>query len=454
MPPHLPVEIDTQISDNLDLPALIAWRDTCRRSYQHVEARLDSHLEKLLHRFVPDAEAFLLGVESYRGLIIGLAALAFVVRDSSLLSDTVDVAVGSETAWDMEQYLVQSQSLIFVEDIPPPRFTQDTTIRIFLTPKSRYVRLLVSHTPSPFMPLARCPISALINYVSRRSFGCAYPLLTLSRLTLITDEVDDEAARDPAPSPTPTAPVPAAAVVAPANGDAAVTALPSMPPNPLPPQLPLTPADDASTPGLRPATPPPKRNEDTAIALLRWLRTHGFRDALTPSALLDPLAPQPCDDHPYNSRHPCYRDLFLCPDQSRFFGDPGSLVVFFDIAHALPHTLARRQYPPFNPTVVWRFQSIWTRCGKDCTTRDPMLGFLVREYDCLLHPDMVRHGPRFVGDRPSSLARHLTQHVNPQIEAARSVPPCEICSSGPCDANSWGSPQSGAWGVPNHEVET
>ncbi|KAI0706374.1 hypothetical protein C8Q76DRAFT_585180, partial [Earliella scabrosa] len=251
-----------------------------------------SHLEKLLHRFVPDAEAFLLGVESYRGLIIGLAALAFVVRDSSLLSDTVDVAVGSETAWDMEQYLVQSQSLIFVEDIPPPRFTQDTTIRIFLTPKSRYVRLLVSHTPSPFMPLARCPISALINYVSRRSFGCAYPLLTLSRLTLITDEVDDEAARDPAPSPTPTAPVPAAA---------------------------------------------------------------------------------PCDDHPYNSRHPCYRDLFLCPDQSRFFGDPGSLVVFFDIAHALPHTLARRQYPPFNPTVVWRFQSIWTRCGKDCTTRDPML---------------------------------------------------------------------------------
>ena len=29
-------------------------------------------------------------------------------------------------------------------------------------------------------------------------------------------------------------------------------------------------------------------------------------------------------------RHDCYRGLFLCPEQERFFGDPGTMVIFFD----------------------------------------------------------------------------------------------------------------------------
>ena len=378
----LPVEIDTHITDELELPALIAWRDTSRKAYAHVESEFQSSLVKLVRHYVPDVDELLAVTDHYNGVIGGLAALAYIVRDFSLLSDTLDIAVGCERAAEMEDDLVRTQSLAFVEEIPPPAYTEDTTYRIFRTPNGRHIKLHISPTPSALMPIVRTPLTALYNYVTPRGFGCAYPLLTLARLTLITEELADEAAKDTTISQKQTS---------------HATSLPGVSAN----------AASTSAPKGAPETQHSGlgRELDTPLAVLRRLRGAGFWDDILPSSLLDPLAPRPCQDHPNASPHPCYRDLYLCPDQARYFGDRGSLVGFFDVAHASPEHMAKRQRPPFNPSVVWRFQSVETQCARTCISNDPMLSWRVRDYDCIVHPDMVRHGPRFIGDRTECLER-------------------------------------------------
>lgn len=68
----------------------------------------------------------------------------------------------------------------------------------------------------------------------------------------------------------------------------------------------------------------------------------------------------------------CWRSHYICPNQARFFGDPGSLVEFIDPLGTPTTTLWKRGSPPFGTVVIWRLSSSY-RCLFACDSHDSNL---------------------------------------------------------------------------------
>ncbi|KAI0744422.1 hypothetical protein C8Q76DRAFT_566267, partial [Earliella scabrosa] len=277
--------------------------------------------QRILGQFVKNPQTFLNNMEDYHGIVVGEAALAFILRDLNIVGDTLEVAVGREHASDLEELFVTFHWFHFLQQSPATPSETDTTVRLFRAhPRrpNRYVRLLISHSHSPLHPVARAPSTALINYVSPTSFGCAYPLLTLQRQGLIrllwcSNVADQDAASD---------------------------------------------QQDASQEGhdAHPDPGQPGHNLDIS----------GF-----------------CSLH--DTTYGCLKELFVCPGQARFFGDRGSFVGFFDIAHISPMSLAFDHHTPYNPSVVWRFSGTsLVACESSCAKNDILLPSSVSEYGAVL----------------------------------------------------------------------
>ena len=73
--------------------------------------------------------------------------------------------------------------------------------------------------------------------------------------------------------------------------------------------------------------------------------------------------------HPAEAAQSCSRRFYTCPSQGRFFGDHGSLVIFFDplggdSAYCEEHNIA-----PFGPMILWRIISSFS-CDDGCDFDD------------------------------------------------------------------------------------
>lgn len=69
----------------------------------------------------------------------------------------------------------------------------------------------------------------------------------------------------------------------------------------------------------------------------------------------------------------CARTSFTCPDQSRFFGDFGSLVHSFKPHYDSPRALRKEYRAPYGIAAVWRFTASETNCDGTCATEDLFL---------------------------------------------------------------------------------
>ncbi len=67
--------------------------------------------------------------------------------------------------------------------------------------------------------------------------------------------------------------------------------------------------------------------------------------------------------------NPCYRRMYICPQQSRFFGDNGSLTGFFYPLRPHPEHIQEYMLPPFGCMVTWRLRSLY-QCAYSCDTAD------------------------------------------------------------------------------------
>ncbi|KAI0707133.1 hypothetical protein C8Q76DRAFT_629082, partial [Earliella scabrosa] len=139
--------------------------------------------QRIISHYLPIPGLFMASMDSYRAIIVGHAALAFLLRDQDVLSDVLEISVGTSQAEDLQHDLVESQALVPVPDMPTPPNVRDRA-SLFRTPNQRYVRLLVSPSDNPLVIVAQTHTTALVNYVSSKSFGCAYPAFTLNRLAL------------------------------------------------------------------------------------------------------------------------------------------------------------------------------------------------------------------------------------------------------------------------------
>ncbi|KAL1940515.1 hypothetical protein VTO73DRAFT_7950 [Trametes versicolor] len=73
------------------------------------------------------------------------------------------------------------------------------------------------------------------------------------------------------------------------------------------------------------------------------------------------------------SLHACLRQLYLCPSQGRFFGDPGSLLTVFDILGADHNIMRERHQLPYGISIAWRLSTTHRSCDGPCSERDPIL---------------------------------------------------------------------------------
>ncbi|KAI0708387.1 hypothetical protein C8Q76DRAFT_627608 [Earliella scabrosa] len=110
--------------------------------------------------------------------------------------------------------------------------------------------------------------------------------------------------------------------------------------------------------------------EDKDFITMHRMHGVGFDFALHPT-----VWPQYKKSPPLNDGldiYPCLRDAYICPDQARFFGDQGSLVVFMDHFSGDAELAKRRGVAPYGHGAIWR---LWSsqRCDRFCAVADELL---------------------------------------------------------------------------------
>ena len=199
---RLTPELAGIIADTMDLPSILAWRRTCIINYAHATAALKRTLTTAINPFLSHPLAFLDIISRYGAVIGGEVALAFVRRQQPLQVNTLEVFTGS-TLYDalLRELLSDPQiapdivgTTITISRYPYnlQRDVLETTQLHLRTTRTIHIRR--SSTLSPLSPIARSICTAVVNFVSLHSFGCAYPLLTLNNKSLLSDHRTDSSA--------------------------------------------------------------------------------------------------------------------------------------------------------------------------------------------------------------------------------------------------------------------
>lgn len=185
----MPPELVRQIVAESDMTSLLALRRTCRTFYSHATAVLELDRRHLLLHYVPDAALLWYHLVQSRAVVGGLAALSFILRDSTILPLSLDIYVSALHGEHLEQ-MVDHEHRLRIDDIQTyddPYNELGPCIDRAVTFQGRNGRFITIHTSisiSPLEPIASSPTTALINWVSPYAFACAYPALTLRRRSL------------------------------------------------------------------------------------------------------------------------------------------------------------------------------------------------------------------------------------------------------------------------------
>lgn len=181
------------VVDELDLPSLLAIRRVNRVLYDIADRSLWRARETLTSFYVANATKLWAIIEDVNGVVGGTAALAFFLRDFSLLPATLDVFVCHREAPPLEWMFDDLESadlrvMASVKDLRPTGQLFDFARQTysFLSSKGRRVDIHVTYSDTVLLPIASYRTTALINFVGSKTFGCAYPALTLRRQSLLS----------------------------------------------------------------------------------------------------------------------------------------------------------------------------------------------------------------------------------------------------------------------------
>ncbi|KAI0698722.1 hypothetical protein C8Q76DRAFT_566175, partial [Earliella scabrosa] len=259
----------TMIMGYMDIPSLIVWRSLCHDSYAQVAAILEQDLEELLNAFIPFPRRFLALLMEHKAVIGGEFALSYLLRREDFDAARLDVfvsqrhfeaLVGEATHSPFFTPYVRFETMWTL----PTMFVYSRAVQrsaLFYTSRARQMYIHESLTASPCSPIARTWCTALMNFVTAHTFGCAYPRLTFQRQGIVSD---------------------------------------------------------LRIRGLRPEDYQTLGRLAEGDFALAHEPTHLF--AYAHLALSVPIP----------GVYRCLRELYICPDQARYFGDSGSMVVIID----------------------------------------------------------------------------------------------------------------------------
>ena len=441
-------------ADEMDMLSLIRWRLTCKTNYHQASAALRRTFIHLLNPFVPSPCTLIDIVSKYRGIFGGEFALAFILRDPTYVPQRLEIfssdfdhdalcdAILDDPSIRMK---IAERSIITNSVIDALRLLVSRTLVIRTTGgKTIYVHR--SYTNSPCAPVSRAPCTALSNFVTAYGFACSHPRLTLNRRALLADidltnqyGINRDIQKDLinhkftlSVSPAawleymhkPPANQREALVFLPHTKDHNVSAIhdgPDVPQDGVDPyEAPIvclagahalgdTPRDDNLNGNAGLAVAPPLEGTAEGQNTLDVEGTLGPQEG--PASEEDREnadAPDnvegPDDDEGiYHTDMPglaeeCWRHLFICPSQGRYFGDRGSFVEFFDPLNGDETLCADNGVAPFGPMVVWRVLSSFD-CAEGCDIYDDVLEDRITSIPVLINKDPYGEVQDVVSDR-------------------------------------------------------
>ena len=183
-------------ADEMDIMSLTQWRLTCKTNYYQAVGSLKQSLTKMLDHFVPNPDFLLRTINKTRSVIGGEFALAFLLRDLSMLPKQLDVYASDYEFTALCTYLLEDPDIS--RTITQYTRTQNpvldalrllvSSVLIIETTKGTSIRIHRSYMASSAAPLSRASCTALSNFITAHGYGCSHPLLTLNRRALIADQ--------------------------------------------------------------------------------------------------------------------------------------------------------------------------------------------------------------------------------------------------------------------------
>ena len=179
----------------MDIKSLVCWRETCATNYAQSTASLSRTLTRLVSVFLSHPNALLRLITEFGAVIGGEAALAYIRREVPFRPRSLEIFVGRL------EYEPFCRAILSNPDLAPDAILASSSVvgyplcsqrDIVETLQLRLrsglsIYLRRSSTLSPLSPITRAYCTALMNFVSPRCFGCAYPRLTLNNRALVCD---------------------------------------------------------------------------------------------------------------------------------------------------------------------------------------------------------------------------------------------------------------------------
>ena len=296
----------------MDIASLLAWRSTCNVNYAHATAALKRTLTAMINPFLSQPTAILDIISRYGAVIGGEAALAYVRRHRPFQPLTLEIFVG-----------VSLYDAVCDEILSDPRISRDivsTTITITQFPYNLQRDIL--ETTSYLLRSTRT------IYVHRSSTLSPLSPIVRSLCTATVNFVTPHAFGCAYPRLT-------------LNDKSLLS------------DLRLDSMIDFDRKIMRVLA---EQRIDLAVDPATWRQYRMWPPSSGVTA----------------SDTACWRSHHICPEQGRFFGDPGSLVDFLDPLGVPLATLRRHGSPPFGTMVIWRLSSSY-RCPFACESRDNTL---------------------------------------------------------------------------------
>lgn len=177
----------------MTITSLLAWCSTSRDNYIDVRNKLHSSLVILVAHFFPDPHTFLELLAPWGALIVGKAALSHMLQDLTVCRTLFEVAIGNlffQPFVDSLARLFPPHSQLHTHlDKPSPQgfafHHHITCMSEFHLVSGLVIVIYEFCTPSACDILSRSWTTALMNFVTGYTFGCAYPQLTFNKCTII-----------------------------------------------------------------------------------------------------------------------------------------------------------------------------------------------------------------------------------------------------------------------------
>ena len=170
------------------MASLLSWRATCRDNHLVATNEIRCSLYTLVARFFPEPRKFLRHLTRWGALVIGEAALSVILHDPRICNNTLEIAVGSLV---FDPFIQRLANLIpfgthlasLVEKPAPvsfPSLRHITRVAEFQLKSGLIVEVYQSNSATACDVVCGAWTTALMNFVTEFSLGCAYPRLTLN----------------------------------------------------------------------------------------------------------------------------------------------------------------------------------------------------------------------------------------------------------------------------------